>query len=115
MFLAVSVTKECSQIIRLMIPVDRSLREVVVPEFDGDSYLELPTLENVGTSFAIEVWFLARSPDGVLLYNGQGSGGGDFVAINLKDGHLEFVYNLGSGLCTLRWEMFSGICLLEAF
>ncbi|XP_047735915.1 agrin [Hyalella azteca] len=82
--------------------VDRTLREVVIPEFEGDSYLELPTLDNVGTAFAIEVWFLTRSPEGLLLYNGQGSGSGDFVSINLKKGHVEFKYNLGSGISTLR-------------
>ncbi|XP_037796396.1 agrin-like [Penaeus monodon] len=81
--------------------MDRTLREMVIPDFDGDAYLELPTLENVGMSFALEIWFLTRSPDGVLLYNGQMGGGGDFIALNLRNGHLEFSYNLGSGLATL--------------
>ncbi|XP_064092109.1 agrin-like isoform X6 [Macrobrachium nipponense] len=81
--------------------MDRTLREVVIPDFDGDSYLELPTLENVGRSFALEIWFLTRSPDGVLLYNGQMGGGNDFIALNLRNGHIEFTYNLGSGLASL--------------
>ncbi|XP_069999257.1 agrin isoform X5 [Penaeus vannamei] len=81
--------------------MDRTLREMVIPDFDGDAYLELPTLDNVGMSFALEIWFLTRSPDGVLLYNGQMGGGGDFIALNLRNGHLEFSYNLGSGLATL--------------
>ncbi|KAK8742076.1 hypothetical protein OTU49_002094, partial [Cherax quadricarinatus] len=81
--------------------MDRTLRESVIPDFDGDAYLELPTLENVGNSLALEIWFLTRSPDGVLLYNGQMGGGGDFIALNLRNGHVEFSYNLGSGLATL--------------
>lgn len=85
----------------LTFTVDRTLREVVIPDFDGDAYLELPTLENVGHSLVLELWFLTRSPDGVLLYNGQMGGGGDFIALNLRNGHVEFSYNLGSGLATL--------------
>lgn len=84
----------------LPVTVDRTLREVVIPDFDGDAYLELPTLENVGYSLALEIWFLTRSPDGVLLYNGQ-LGGGDFITLNLRNGRVEFSYNLGSGLATL--------------
>lgn len=99
---------------RVPSPVDRTLREMVIPDFDGDAYLELPTLENVGMSFALEIWFLTRSPDGVLLYNGQMGGGGDFIALNLRNGHLEFSYNLGSGLATLVW-VDGDLCLVEVF
>ncbi|XP_045102495.1 agrin-like isoform X4 [Portunus trituberculatus] len=85
--------------------MDKTLREVVIPDFDGDAYLELPTLENVGHSLVLELWFLTRSPDGVLLYNGQMGGGGDFIALNLRNGHVEFSYNLGSGLATLVFRL----------
>ena len=76
---------------------DKTLREYVVPDFSGKSFLEYPTLQNVGKAFAIEVWFLPRANDGVLLYNGQIGERRDFIAINLKKGHVEFTYNLGSG------------------
>ena len=70
----------------------------MVPDFTGKSFLEYPTLQNVGKAFAIEIWFLPRAYDGVLLYNGQeGERSRDFIAINLKNGHVEFTYNLGSG------------------
>ena len=82
-------------------PVDRALREVMIPDFDGDSYLELPTLEHVGISFGLELWFMTRSTDGLLLYNGQTGSGGDFISLNLRNGHVEFTYNLGSGLASL--------------
>lgn len=69
---------------------------VLVPDFDGQSYLEFPTLSNVRQAFTIEVWFLSRSPEGTLLYNGQSKG--DFVAITLKNSHVEFRYDLGSAV-----------------
>lgn len=103
-----------SQLKGAISPVDRTLREMVIPDFDGDAYLELPTLDNVGMSFALEIWFLTRSPDGVLLYNGQMGGGGDFIALNLRNGHLEFSYNLGSGLATLVW-VDGNLCLVMVF
>ena len=85
--------------------VEQMIQEFVNPDFDGDSYLELPTLENVGKSFSIEIWFLARSSDGVILYNGQKRTDNvttpDFISINLRDGHVEFSYNLGSGLARI--------------
>lgn len=72
---------------------------VFVLDFDGQSYLEFPTLTNVRQAFSIEVWFLTRSPDGTLLYNGrQSSGKGDFVAITLKDARVDFRYDLGSAV-----------------
>ncbi|RXG58159.1 Agrin, partial [Armadillidium vulgare] len=81
--------------------MDKTLREAVIPEFNGDSFLKFPTLESVGKSFALEVWFLPTSIDGVLLYNGQNTEGGDFIALNLKNGHVEFTFNLGSGVANL--------------
>ncbi|CAL4063227.1 unnamed protein product [Meganyctiphanes norvegica] len=81
--------------------VEQVLQEFVIPDFDGDSYLELPTLENIGKSFAIEIWFMARSPNGVILYNAQKRANNvttpDFISINLQDGHVEFSFNLGRG------------------
>lgn len=87
--------------ISLTFTVDKTLREAVIPEFDGDSFLEFPTLEGVGKTFALEVWFLPSVPDGVLLYNGQKGEGGDFIALTLKNGHVTFSFNLGSGVANL--------------
>lgn len=57
---------------------------VFVPAFAGKSYLELPTLKHVSKAFQIEVWFLAFSRDGMILFNGQNPNGhGDFLSINL--------------------------------
>lgn len=67
-------------------------------DFGGDSYLEFRTLRNVAQYLHIELWFLTRAMNGLLLYNGQNStGSGDFVALTLVNGFLLFSYNLGSG------------------
>ncbi|XP_054715534.1 agrin-like [Uloborus diversus] len=67
-------------------------------DFNGNSYLEFHTLANVAQSLKIEVWFLTRALNGLLLYNDQRpSGAGDFVALTLLNGFLHFSYNLGSG------------------
>ncbi|KAK6622158.1 hypothetical protein RUM44_001965 [Polyplax serrata] len=67
-------------------------------EFNGDSYVQLPKLENVGRSFSLEIWVLARAPDGILVYNGQlQHGKGDFICISLHRGFVIFQFDLGSG------------------
>jgi len=41
--------------------------------------------------------------DGVILYNGHRSDGvGDFMAVYMSDGHLEFTFDLGTGAATIR-------------
>lgn len=60
---------------------------------------------------ALEVVFLARGPSGLLLYNGQKTDGrGDFVSLALRDGHLEFRYDLGKGAAVIRcaWGAWAG-------
>ena len=90
------------QSLLLSATVDAELHEVFVPEFNGDSYLELPKLEGVGRAFSLEVWFMSREPDGLLLYNGQLTNGkGDFICIHLINGHVQFRFDLGSGAANL--------------
>ena len=82
--------------------MDAELTEFLIPELLGNGYLELPCLEGVSKTFSIEIWFLTRAKDGVLLYNGQLTNGkGDFVSLNLVDGRLEFRFNLGSGIANI--------------
>lgn len=41
--------------------------------------------------------------DSILMYTGQGeSGRGDFASVTIKDGHLEFRFDTGSGPAILR-------------
>ncbi|GFO16216.1 agrin [Plakobranchus ocellatus] len=76
-----------------------SIPEVYVPQFSGDSYLEMPLEENLSDSLKITIWFLAQKPDGVLMFTTQNpGGGGDFIALNLVNKKLVFSFFLGSGL-----------------
>ena len=83
--------------------VDAELTEFLIPEMQGNGYLELPSLEGVAKTFSIELWFLTRSNDGLLLYNGQLSNNnkGDFISLNLINGRLQFRFNLGSGIANI--------------
>ncbi|XP_047106165.1 agrin-like [Schistocerca piceifrons] len=77
---------------------DAENQEAFVPEFDGNSFIELPRLEGVGKAFAMELWFLTRAVDGVLLYSGQRlDGKGDYIALVLVSGYVQFHFELGSG------------------
>lgn len=68
---------------------------------------------------ALEVVFLARSPSGLLLYNGQKTDGkGDFVSLALHNGLLEFRYDLGKGAAVIRWAgalQWAGLGLRSVF
>lgn len=76
-----------------------------MPQFDGvNAYIKFPCLENVRRSFSIDIWFLATSLNGVLLYNGQlHNRRGDFIAVNLVNGYVQFRYDLGSGLANITY------------
>lgn len=101
---------------------DCQLGECHVPDFSGQSYLEFQTLDNVAKFadievsfikrptrsccsdflniyFSAQIWFLSRSSNGMLLYNGgQSSGSGDFIAINIINSYVQLSYDLGSGV-----------------
>ncbi|CAH1773592.1 unnamed protein product [Owenia fusiformis] len=74
------------------------LEEVMVPEFNGRSYLVQPLKGKFARHIDLEVWFLAKTSNGMLLYVGQQPDGkGDFLSLNLVNGHLQFRFDLGSG------------------
>ncbi|NXU35218.1 AGRIN protein, partial [Drymodes brunneopygia] len=78
-----------------------------LPDFNGASYLELNGLQSfvpdLQDKMSMELVFLARSPSGMIFYNGQKSDGkGDFVSLALHQGHLEYRYDLGKGAAVLR-------------
>ncbi|XP_020299873.1 agrin-like isoform X1 [Pseudomyrmex gracilis] len=82
--------------------LDDELTELLIPEMNGNGYLELPCLEGVAKAFSIELWFLTHASDGLLLYNGQlNNGRGDFISLNLVHNRLEFRFNLGSGIANI--------------
>lgn len=97
-------TNHAMCVLAYLLAVDMTLTEVFIPEFrgDADSYLALPRLENVARAFSLEVWFLSRSPTGLLLYDGQLVGGrGDFISLNLVNGYVQFRFDLGSGTANI--------------
>ena len=51
----------------------------------------------------IELVFKPTSKEGLLLYNGnRNDGQGDFMAIFLNQGFVEFAFDLGSGISVVR-------------
>ena len=98
-----TIHSSCSKIIVIgLFPVDTEYAEFNMPEFFGDSYIEAPKLENVGRAFSLEIWFLPASDNGVLIYNGQvANGKGDFISLNLVNGHVQFRFDLGSGIANI--------------
>lgn len=78
----------------------------VVPKFEQFplSYMQLPKLENAETQYDIELSIKPENPNGLILYNGQSPKSGDFVFLGLRDGHVEYKYELGDGVVTIRSE-----------
>uniref|UniRef100_A0A8C8S4Q0 Heparan sulfate proteoglycan 2 n=1 Tax=Pelusios castaneus TaxID=367368 RepID=A0A8C8S4Q0_9SAUR len=77
---------------------------VTTPSFHGgDSFISYPPLTNIHYELRIDAAFKPLSPDGLLLFSG-GRGGPveDFVLLAMASGHLEFRYELGSGMAVLR-------------
>uniref|UniRef100_A0A8D0BR09 Agrin n=1 Tax=Salvator merianae TaxID=96440 RepID=A0A8D0BR09_SALMN len=78
-----------------------------LPEFNGFSYLELNGLQTfvpeLQDKVTMEVVFLAKSPSGMIFYNGQKRDGkGDFISLALHDGYLEYRYDLGKGAAVIK-------------
>ncbi|CAH1955675.1 unnamed protein product [Acanthoscelides obtectus] len=75
---------------------------ILTPEFNGSSYIQFPRLEGIKKTFSVEVSFMPKAPNGLIFYSGQMKNGkGDFVSLNLARGHLQFRFNLGSGIANI--------------
>ncbi|KAF8791124.1 pikachurin-like [Argiope bruennichi] len=81
-----------------------SAMELIVPLFNGSSYLQYPGLSNTVLSFIeLQIVFKPYRPNGVLFYNGyKMDGTGDFITLNLVNGYLEFRFDLGTGAAVIR-------------
>ncbi|XP_064642356.1 agrin-like isoform X19 [Lineus longissimus] len=76
---------------------------IIVPQFAGTSYMELRKIPNANMDLTIEMDFRTLNGDGILLYNGNNvKGGGDFLSLAMKDGYLEFRFDLGSGIAVVK-------------
>ncbi|XP_076597098.1 basement membrane-specific heparan sulfate proteoglycan core protein isoform X2 [Chaetodon auriga] len=81
------------------------VHERVMPYFAQDplSYLTLPTIKNAYKAFSIKINFRPDNVDGMILYNGQRrTTGADFISLGLVGGRLEFRFDVGSGMATIR-------------
>uniref|UniRef100_A0A8C5CHM1 Heparan sulfate proteoglycan 2 n=1 Tax=Gadus morhua TaxID=8049 RepID=A0A8C5CHM1_GADMO len=81
------------------------VHERVMPYFTQEplSYLSLPTIRNAYKAFSINITFRPDNVDGMIVYNGQRkSTGADFMSLGLVGGRLEFRFDVGSGMATIR-------------
>ncbi|KAM4652668.1 basement membrane-specific heparan sulfate proteoglycan core protein [Discoglossus pictus] len=85
---------------------DKCMQGVMVntPSFDGaTSYISYPPLTNIHNELRIDLEFKPFSPDGLVFFSGgKGAPVDDFVFLAMAGGHLEFRYELGSGMAILR-------------
>ncbi|XP_022100567.1 agrin-like isoform X2 [Acanthaster planci] len=70
--------------------------------FDGQSYFSYPNIarqiEKAQNTNIIKMRFRTLRQAGLMLYNSDNSRGGDFVAVAIVNGQVEFAYNLGAGV-----------------
>ncbi|XP_043475420.1 pikachurin isoform X1 [Leptopilina heterotoma] len=80
--------------------------DLQVPSFNGSSYLRYPGLAETSLSWLeLAVTLKPTARNGVILYNGHHSDAtGDFIALYLSGGHVQFTFDLGTGPATLRSE-----------
>ncbi|XP_015795541.1 pikachurin isoform X2 [Tetranychus urticae] len=72
--------------------------EVRFPRFRGRSYLALPTLRDAHKSMKVTIEFRPEYHEGVLLYSGENQNlEGDYIAIVLNQGFVEFRFDCGMG------------------
>lgn len=78
--------------------------DLQVPAFNGSSHLRYRGLgEDALTWLDVEVILKPTAADGLLLYNGHRTDGiGDFMALYLSEGFVEFSFDLGTGSTTVK-------------
>uniref|UniRef100_A0A452GNE6 Uncharacterized protein n=1 Tax=Gopherus agassizii TaxID=38772 RepID=A0A452GNE6_9SAUR len=74
------------------------------PSFNGsDSFISYPPLTNIHYELRLDTEFKPLSPDGLIMFSGgTGAPVEDFVSLSMASGHVEFRYELGSGMAVLR-------------
>ncbi|KAK9497576.1 hypothetical protein O3M35_004275 [Rhynocoris fuscipes] len=78
--------------------------DLQVPAFNGSSYLRYIGLGSSSLSW-LDLYLVFKPEDqsGIIIYNGHRADGmGDFIALYISDGHLEFTFDLGTGPATIR-------------
>ncbi|CAL1546871.1 unnamed protein product [Lymnaea stagnalis] len=74
------------------------------PSFNKTSFITYPKIQDGLITVKVSLEFLPRSlDDGIILYNAQRTDGKqDYIAIIIKNRHLEFRFDTGSGPAILR-------------
>ncbi|GFO47390.1 pikachurin-like [Plakobranchus ocellatus] len=83
----------------------QSYSPVRVPHFSGvSSYMKLSSVYKSGSNRTdIQLMVRAASRIGTILYAGNSEiGDGDFISLELKEGHIVFKFDLGSGAAVIR-------------
>ena len=73
----------------------------VMLDFRGFSYLELSHVDNAARKVSVEMWLMVRAKNGIILYNGQEMGKGDYITLLLTNGYIQFFFDLGSGMANI--------------
>ncbi|XP_034667257.1 basement membrane-specific heparan sulfate proteoglycan core protein isoform X11 [Drosophila subobscura] len=68
------------------------------------SYMSFPTLPDSSFKLNFEITFRPEGDDGLLLFNGQTRGTGDYIALSLKDRYPEFRFDFGGKPMLIRAE-----------
>ncbi|XP_050295115.1 pikachurin [Anthonomus grandis grandis] len=78
--------------------------DLQVPSFNGSSHLRYRGLEESALTWLdLEINFKPTTPNGLIIYNGHRiDGTGDFMALTLNDGFVEFMYDLGTGYAIVQ-------------
>ncbi|XP_059078305.1 pikachurin-like [Tigriopus californicus] len=73
-------------------------RYISSPRFSGHSYLALPTLTNAYSDLQLSMEFRPASGEGILLLTGESADmTGDYLALIIRDGHIELRLDCGTG------------------
>jgi hypothetical protein len=82
----------------------RKLTSAQMPRFNGNSHLRHPGLGETGLIWLeLEVVFRSEAEEGLILYNGDRTDGqGDFMAVFMNQGYLEFAFDVGNGIAVAR-------------
>lgn len=80
---------------------------VRIPRFNGHSHLEFKGLGRSVLAFTeLEVVVKPEARDGLILYNGYTHDRkGDFISLSLRQGYVEFSFDLGTGPAIIRSDV----------
>lgn len=89
---------------------DKLKEPIRIPMFSGESYLQFldPFIAQRvrGKKIDIQMRIRAMGPDGMIFWTGEEkmTSSSDFLALGIRDGHVQFSYNLGSGEVVITYN-----------